>query len=86
MNIDCRKVWNQSKDKLPPHQMMITETLIKAARSYDICWICGDEEQLSSVIVENDNGEAIAGIICLDCFVIQKNKGTIFVENNPIDR
>ena len=86
MSVDSRKVWNQSKNKLSPHQRRITETLIKAARSYDICWICGDEKQLSSVKIENDDGEVIDGIICNDCFVIQKNKGTIFIENSPIDK
>lgn len=29
--MDCKKIWNQSKDKMPPHQAMLTESLFKAA-------------------------------------------------------
>ena len=84
MNVEFKKVWDQSKDKLPSHQKIIAEILFKAAKSYDICWICGDDEQLSLVKVKNDDGEVIDGIICDDCFAIQENKGTLFVERNQI--
>lgn len=86
MNVDCKKVWDQSKEKLPPHQKMITETLIEAARSYDICWICGDNEKLSFIKVKADDGREVGEILCADCAIIQKSKGAIFIEVNPINK
>lgn len=86
MNVEFKEIWNQSKDKLPPHQRTIAEILFEIAKSYDICWICGDDEQLSLIKVKNDDDEVISGIICDDCFAIQENKGTLFVERNPIKR
>ena len=86
MNVEFKKIWDQSKDKLPLHQRIMSETLFKAAGSYDICWVCGDDEQLSIVKVKNDDSETIGGIICDDCFAIQENQGTLFVERNPIKR
>lgn len=85
MTVEFKKIWNQSKDKLPHHQRLIAETLFKAARSYDICWICGDDEQLSLVKVKNDDGGTTDGLICDDCFNIQEIKGTPFVERTPIN-
>jgi len=70
MNVEFKKIWDQSKDKLPLHQRIMSETLFKAA----------------GVKVKNDDGEAIGGIICDDCFAIQENQGTLFVERNPIKR
>ena len=86
MSVEFKQIWNQAKNKLPPHQRIIAETLFKAARSYDICWICGDDEQLSLITVDNGDDDAVNGIICDDCFAIQENKGTIFIERNPIKR
>ncbi|MGB8216601.1 MAG: hypothetical protein WCE94_04790 [Candidatus Methanoperedens sp.] len=86
MGLDCKRIWNQSKDKLPPHQAMLTESLIKMAGSYDICWTCGDDERLYNIKVKNSDGEVTNGIMCADCIEIQKNMGTVFVEKNPIKK
>ena len=85
MNVEFKKIWNQSKDKLPPHQRIMTETLFKAARSYDICWICGDDEQLSLVKVKNDD-DVTDSIMCDDCLNIQEINGALFIERNSIKR
>jgi len=82
--MDCKKVWNQSKDKIPPQQAMLTESLFKAAGSYDICWICGDKERLYYIKVKNSGGKIREGIMCADCIGIQKDKGTVFIENIQI--
>ncbi len=72
MGIDCKKVWNQSKNKMPPHQAMITEVLINQAGSYDICWTCGDDERLYYIKVKNSDGEIGDGIMCADCALESK--------------
>jgi len=69
---------------LPPHQIIITESLFKLAGSSDICWVCGDNEKLFSVKIKNGGGNIIDGKLCEDCIEIQKNMGVFFVEENLI--
>lgn len=63
---------------------MLTESLFKMAGSYDICWICGDDERLYYIKVKNSDGEIGEGIMCADCVGIQKSQGTVFIEKTPI--
>ena len=77
-------LWTQSKKKLPPHQVILTESLFKLAGSSDICWICGDNEKLFSVEIKNEDGNIIDAKLCEDCIEIQKNMGTFFIEEIPI--
>ncbi len=84
MHMDSKKLWNQTKGKLLPIQVMMTESLIKKKGSYDICWICGDDDKLFFVKTKNEDDKVISGILCDDCIEIQKNKGNVFVEATQI--
>jgi hypothetical protein len=78
-------LWNQSKQNLRPHQVMMTELLFEIKGSSDICWICGDEDNLFSIKTKSEDGKIIDGIQCGDCIEIQKGMGAVFVEQIPIN-
>lgn len=84
ISIDTKRLWEDSKAKLPLHQVIATETLIDLAGSYAICWICGDRENIFHIATENEDGEEVCGIMCGDCLKIQKNMGTNIIRKTLI--
>ncbi len=85
MNTNCKDIWEESKDKLPFHQRQATEGFFRSHKSYDICWICGEDEHLSVVDVEDEDGEITRGIMCQDCIEIQKIMGSKIIDVSPIN-
>ena len=84
MSIDAKRMWEDTKDKLPPHQLIATETLINLAGSYAICWICGDSDNLYHIAIKTEDSEEAHGIMCGDCLNIQKNMGTNIIRQTLI--
>lgn len=85
MSVDTKRIWEDTKDKLPPHQLIATETLINMAGSYAICWICGDNENLCHIEIKTEDSGEAHGIMCEDCLNIQKNMGTNIIRETSIN-
>ncbi|HWR25937.1 MAG TPA: hypothetical protein VN278_06835 [Methanosarcina sp.] len=85
MTLDCEKLWNKSKNDLPPHQVALTEHFIRITKSFEICWICGDDEDVHIGKVPSDEGLVVEGLFCPTCTFIQKTQyGTEIEDLTPL--
>ena len=81
---EARELWENARNYLSSHQVVISETIFQKAGSHKICWICGDDEDLYLLTVETNEGTCINAIMCEDCMTIQASMGLKIIDAKKI--